>query len=240
MKIFAKILTGAAGIALVAGAAAPAAAQTYPYGGYNQGYNSNGGVGAIISQILGGGRYGAYGQGNDRVAVDQCARAAEARVSARYRAPGYGNYPQGYGNQGYAQGYGSQAYGQGYGSQAYGQGYPNQAYGYNQAAQARVVGITAVERRSNGLRISGVIDSGRSQYRGAYGSQGYGYGQPYAGQNYPNQGYANQGYANPYGNAYAYGQPAQVADLRFTCRVDFRGYVTSLDVKRNVAARRAY
>ncbi|HEU4704324.1 MAG TPA: hypothetical protein VFS45_01240, partial [Sphingomicrobium sp.] len=145
MTIFARILTGAAGIAMVAGAAAPAAAQYAPnYGGYNQGYNSgSGGVGAIIGQILGGGRYGAYGQGNDRIAVDQCARAAEARVSASYRAPGYGNYPQGYANQGYAP------------------GYPNQPYGYNQAIQARVIGITAVERRSNGLKVSGVIDSGR-------------------------------------------------------------------------------
>ena len=244
MTILAKILTGAAGLAMVAGAAAPAAAQTYPYGGYNQGYGTNGGVGAIIGQILGGGRYGAYGQGNDRVAVDQCARAAEARVSAGYRAPGYGNYPQGYANQGYAQ------------------GYPNPAYGYNQAVQARVIGITAVERRSSGLKVSGVIDSGRSQYRGAYGNQGYGYGSPpYAGQNYPNQGYypnqaypnqaypnqgypnqgyPNQGYPNQYGNAYAYGQPAQVADLRFSCRVDYRGYVTALDIKRNVAARRGY
>ena len=151
MTIFAKILTGSAVMAMAAVTAAPAAAQPVPYGGYNQGYNSGGGgVGAIISQILGGGRYGAYGQGNDRVAVDQCARAAEARVSQTSRAPGYGNYPQGYANH----------------------GYPNQAYGHNQRIHARVIGITGVERRSNGLRVSGVMDSGRSQYRGAYPNQG--------------------------------------------------------------------
>ncbi|HEU4705043.1 MAG TPA: hypothetical protein VFS45_04990, partial [Sphingomicrobium sp.] len=83
---------------------------------------------------------------------------------------------------------------------------------------------------------------GRSQYRGAYGNQGYGYGQAYPNQAYPNQAYPNQGYPNQYGNpghAYAYGQP-QVADLRFSCRVDFRGYVTSVDIRRNVAARRGY
>ncbi|MGI8612019.1 MAG: hypothetical protein ACR2KH_07110 [Sphingomicrobium sp.] len=215
MTIFAKILTGAAGLAMVAGAAAPAAAQSAPYGGYNQGYNTGGGgVGAIIGQILGGGRYGAYGQGNDRMAVDQCARAAEAQINSRYRSSGYGNYPQGYANQ----------------------GYPNQAYGHNQMRHARVIGITGVERRSNGLRVSGVINSGRSQYRGAYPNQGYNYGA----QGYPNQGYPNQGYPNQYGNAYAYGQQAQVADLRFSCRVDYRGYVSDVDIKRNVAARRGY
>ena len=214
MTIFAKILTGTAGLAMAVVTAAPAVAQPVPYGGYNQGYNSRGGsVGAIIGQILGGGRYGAYGQGADRMAVDQCARAAEARMAQTSRAPAYGQYPQGYGNQ----------------------GYPPQAYGYNMR-QARVIGITGVERRSNSLKVSGVMDSGRSQYRGAYPNQGYNYGaQGYPNQGYPNQGYPNQGYPNQYGNAY--GQNAQVADLRFSCRVDFRGYVSDIDIKRNVARR---
>ncbi len=205
MTIFAKVLTGAAGIAMAAGAA-PAAAQYSPYG------NNNGGVGAIIGQILGGGRYGAYGQGNDRVAVDQCARAAEARVSRDYRNSGYSNYGQGYPTQGYGT-----------------PGYNPQAYAYNSGSRARVIGITQVERRSNGLRVSGVIDSGMS-HRG-YGNQGYD-------PRYGNQGYdpryGNQGYGN------AYGQNAQVADLRFSCRVDFRGQVSNLDIKRNVAQRRGY
>ena len=208
MTIFAKILTGTAGLAMAAVTAVPAAAQPVPYGGYNQGYNSGGGgVGAIIGQILGGGRYGAYGQGNDRMAVDQCARAAEARMAQTSRAPAYGQYPQGYANQGYA---------------------------YNHMRQARVIGITGVERRSNSLKVSGVMDSGRNHYRGAYPNQGYNYGpQGYPSQAYPNQGYPNQGH----GNAYAYGQNAQVADLRFSCRVDFRGYVSDVDIKRNVARR---
>ena len=135
MMIMSKVLTGAAGLAMVAGAAAPAAAQSYPYNGY--GNNSGGNaVGQLINQVLGGGRYGQYGQGNDRVAVDQCARAAEARTS---RAA-YNGYNQGYNGQGYNQGYGNN--------------------GYNHAGAARVVGITSVERRSNGLKVSGVMASG--------------------------------------------------------------------------------
>jgi len=244
MTSFARILTGAAGIAMVAGGASPAMAQTSNYSGYqgyNQGYANQGGgvVGSVINSILGGGRYGAYGQGPNARAVDQCARTAEAQVSRDYRSTGgYGQYPQGYndpryGNQPYAQ--------QGYGQQ-----------GYNRASIARVIGITAVERRPNGLKVSGVIDSGMNRYRGAYGNQGYnqtypnagypnqGYNpnQAYPNQAYPNQGYPNQGYANPYGNAY--GQQAQVADLRFSCRVDTRGYVSNVDIRRNVAPRRGY
>ena len=113
--------------------------------------------------------------------------------------------------------------------------YPNQRYGYNNAASARVVGITGVERRSSGLRVTGVIDSGMS-YRGAYNNQGYdprytnqGYDPRYPNQGYPQQGYGNSAYAN-----------AAQADLRFTCRVDARGYVSNVDIKRNVAQRRGY
>jgi len=230
MTNFAKILMGSAGLAMAFGAAAPAAAQYAP----NYGYNNNNTIGGVISSVLGGGRYGAYGQGNDRVAVDQCARAAEARVSRDYRTSAYGN--QGYGNPGYNQ----------------------QGYGYNNAGTARVVGITAVERRSNGLRVSGVIDSGMrhgygNQAYGApgydprYGNQGYGapgydprygnqaYGAPGYDPRYSNQGYPNQGYGN---QGYAYN--AQSADLRFSCSVDYRGYVTDVAIKRNVAARRGY
>lgn len=224
MTIFARILSGAAGMAMIAGAAAPAAAQSN-YGGYNQGYDQSGGViGAVINSVLGGGRYGTYGQGQDRVAVDLCARTVEAQVTRDYRRRGYGQYAPGYANQGYGQ-----AYGQGYGQPSYGNPYGQQ--GYNQANLARVVGITAVERRRNGVKVSGVIDSGMNPYRSAYG-QGYG------NQGYPNQGYGNQGYPQQgYGNPYA--QPA-VADLRFSCRVDYRGLVSNVEIRRNVAQRRGY
>ncbi|MEO8175322.1 MAG: hypothetical protein ABI626_01520 [Sphingomicrobium sp.] len=199
MTSFGKILTSAAGLAMAVGAAAPVAAQSVPYGGYNPGYTNNNSVGAVINSILGGGRYGVYGHGNDRVAVDQCARATEARVSRDYRSNRYGQYPQNYNDPRNA----------------------NHGYGYNGAGTARVVGITSVERRSNGLKVSGVIDSGMG-YRGGYYGQGYD-------PRYQNQGYGNQGYAS-----------AAQADLRFTCRVDFRGYVSNIDIKRNVAQRRGY
>ena len=181
MLAVSKILTGVAGLALVAGAASPAAAQYYPGGGNV--------VGQVISQVLGGGAYGQYGrgygqygQGNSRVAVDQCARAAMARVSG-----GYGGY--GY-NQGYNRGYGYN--------------------GYNNGG-ARVVAITRVEQRSNGLRVRGVIDAG-----GGYGNQGYGYG-------YGNYGYASQG-----------------QQLDFRCLVDYRGYVRDVDLDRRSTYYRGY
>ena len=125
--------------------------QTYPPGYYPQqqqyGYGNQGGIGQIIDQLLGN-RYNV----NDRSAVSRCAGAAVAQAQARYRPNGY--------NQGYNQGYGYQ--GQGY---AYGQGYNN----------IRVTAITNVERRSNGLRVRGLLDSGmyRGQGYGGYGNQGY-------------------------------------------------------------------
>ena len=202
MRVFSSIVAGAAGLAMAAGAAAPAAAQYNQYG--NQyGNNSGGVVGAVIDSVLGGGRYGAYGQGNDRVGVDQCARAAEARVSNDFRSGRYNAYNRGYNR-----------------NQAY-NGYGNQGF-----RQARVVGITGVQRNSNGLRVTGVLESGMG-YRGGnsqgYGNQGYD-------PRYGNQGYGNQGYDPRYGNQ---GYNAQSADLRFSCRVDYRGRVTSLDIKRN-------
>jgi hypothetical protein len=177
MRTFTTILSGVTGLAIIAGAA-PAAAQYAPNGGYNKG----GVLGAVINSVLGGGGYGAYGQGADRNAVDQCSRAAQARVSA-----------QGYGNRGY--------------------GY-NQN-GYNQTGTARVIGITGVERKSNGVKVSGLINSGLG-YGSSYGNQGY------ANQGYPNQGYGNAHYANG----------AQAADLRFSCRVDLRGYVSNVKIDR--------
>ena len=198
MNTFTRILSGAAGLAIVA-SAAPASAQYAP----NNGYNDGGVIGAVINSVLGGGRYGAYGQGADRNAVDQCARAAEARVSRDYRPNGYGYNQNGY---------------NGYNQNGYAQN------GYNQMVQARVVGITGVERRSNGLRVSGLINSGLG-YANGYGNQGYG-NQGYPNQGYPNQGYPNQGYNPNYANG------AQSADMSFSCRVDARGYVSNVRINR--------
>ncbi len=209
MSIYSKLLVGVAGVGIAA-VATPAAAQYYPQPQYNQGYGQQQGVvGQIINQVLGGGRYGAYGQGNDRMAVDQCARAAEVRVSQDNRRGVYGRWNQGYGNQGYNN-----------------QGY-NQAYG-----RAQVVGITGVDRRQGGLRVTGLIDTRMRANLGGYGQYPQ-YGQAYPGypnQAYPNQGYPQQGYGQPgYGNQ-AY--DPRFADLRFNCRIDSRGRITDLDIRR--------
>ena len=136
----------------------------------------------VIDQLLGN-RYNV----TDRTAVQQCAAAAVAQASTDYR-PGYN---QGYGQpdgQGYGQPYGQpsgQGYQQPYGgqnAQAYGQQYAP-AYGYS----ARVTAITNVERRNNGLRVSGTLDSGRY---GGYGNRGYGAPRATSTPGYGNPGYA--------------------------------------------------
>ncbi|MCY7271452.1 MAG: hypothetical protein LH485_05290 [Sphingomonas bacterium] len=231
MNMFHKLMVGSAGLAMIAGAAAPAAAQGYGYPQYGN-QNSGGVVGAIINGVLGGGRYGAYGQGNDRQAVDQCARTAEARVNGDRRYGSYGRY------QG-----------------QYGQGYNN--YSRN---NARVVAVTQVTRSNNGLRVAGLIDTGRN-YRGqGYGNQGYGNQYPQQGYQqgydprYPQQGY-QQGYDPRYPqqgyqqgidprfggwNSQGYANASQYAELRFNCRVDYRGQVTRLNIERNNQFRRGY
>ena len=151
--------------------------QTYPpaYPGYQQPYGGNV-VGQIINQLLGN-RYSV----TDRGLIERCASASMVRAASEYR--GYSAYgQQGYG--GYPQGYGG-----------YGQGIvpPNM----------RITAITNVERRNNGLRVSGVINSGM------YGGYGGAYGQPYG---------------NP---SYAWG------DLSFRCNVDYRGVVSSVRIRRN-------
>ena len=207
MTFFGKTLVAAAAIG---GLAAPAAAQypapyqqpyaqpyAQPYGQYQQGYGQNP-IQQIVDQLLGN-RYNV----TDRTAVQQCAAAAMSQASAQYRRPGYGNGYNQSGN-GYDQ-YGRpvvQPYAQ--------QNYPN-AYG------ARVTAITDVQRNRNGLRVSGIIDSGRFGQRntnpGDYGRQGYGGGMA---------------------SAYA----TRSGDLTFRCNVDYRGAVTDLRVRQNAAFRR--
>jgi hypothetical protein len=162
--------------------------QGYGQPGYgNQGQNP---IGSIIDQLLGN-RYAV----NDRTAVTQCASAVMADAGRRYGGNSqYGQYGQQYG----------QAYGQ------YGQGYS----GYNN--RMRVTAITEVERRKNGLRVRGLIDSGMNRYGG--GGYGGGYGQP--------------GYGNGNANSYA------ISDLKFRCTVDYRGAVTDIRVDRNDDYRR--
>ena len=154
MKALTKILAGGIGLAALA-SAAPAAAQYYPqpypnygYGQYGYGNQQNP-VGQILGQILGYGRYpyGNYGYNqysNQGAAIDQCARAVDARLNGYQGYYGYGNVP-----------------------------YQGQ-YGYNNRyAGARVQGITRIDRKSYGLKVRGVASSGYQGYDG-YGRRGYG------------------------------------------------------------------
>jgi len=151
--------------------------QQYPGYGYNQGYANNS-VAQVIDQLLGN-RYNV----TDRQAVARCASAAMSQAVSQYG----GGYGQGYG-QGYNQGYPGQGYGQGY----------NHFYG-----GLHVTAITDVQRRSGGLRVTGLMSRG-----GQYGNQ---YGNQY--------GYQNQGYAT--------------GDVSFRCNVDYRGAVTNIRIGHN-------
>jgi hypothetical protein len=119
--------------------------QTYPqqYQQTYPGYGYNQNpVTAIIDQLLGN-QYNV----TDRQAVSQCASAAMAQAQAQYGGYGYNNA---YGGQ----------YGQRYGQYA------------NGASNLRVTAITDVQRRTNGLRVTGLMSSG---YGGQYGYQNNGY-----------------------------------------------------------------
>jgi hypothetical protein len=83
----------------------------------------------------------------------------------------------------------------------------------------RVSAITDVQRRSGGMRVKGLIDSG-VDYRGGYGGQAY------------------QG-AGTGGQAYATRYPSH-NDLSFRCNLDNRGIVTSMRVERNTTTYRRF
>ena len=184
-----RILGAAAAIGALA---APAAGQTpYPQTYPQQypqtyppgyGYPSQGYGTNVIQQVIDQ-LLGSRYNVTDRTAVSRCASAALAQAQRQYPYGAYGRrYHQPY---------------------AYGQ--------RNYQAMMRVAAITEVRRRSNGLRVRGLIDSG------AYGS-------PYA---YP---YGNQTYVDP--------RYARTGDLTFRCDVDYRGYVRNVRIGRNSAYRR--
>jgi hypothetical protein len=201
MTHFTKLATGLTGLAALAAVSSPAAAQMNPYG-----YGSNGGVvGAIVNAVTG---YGQYPQGNygyeqmgQRNSVEMCARTAEQRLNSDGRYAGYNNR---YGQTGYNDGYGQN--------------------GYRNGGAFRVVGITSVERRTNGaLKVRGIASSG------------FGYGTD--GRNY------QRGDDNRYGNANGYSYPDNGyrnagMEYRFSCKIDWRGAVTSLDFDRGTRSRR--
>ena len=79
----------------------------------------------------------------DRQAVAQCASAAMAQAAAQYGAYGNNRYDNRYDNR------------------------------YAGVSNLRVTSITDVQRRGNGLRVTGLMSSG---YGGQYGYQNRGYG----------------------------------------------------------------
>ena len=159
--------TAAAGLA-AATFAVPAAAQ-YPYPNpypqpypqqYPYGYNNNGAnvIGSIINSVLGYGRYpyGNYGYGqpgyqSQQIAVDQCARAVEARLNNYAFNDGYNRWNP----------------------------YNNPYSGWARQGQARVLGIDDVRiRKSDRIRVRGVATSG-NVYAQQYGYGNYQYNRSY-------------------------------------------------------------
>ena len=195
------MLTKVAGAAALAGTlAAPAAAQvqiqpvypptTYPQPYPQPGYGYPNSGGGVIGQVIDNLLGNRYNV-TDRRAVSQCAQASVIQAQNQYRNWGYGQ-------------------------PGYNQWGNNWRQNWN---RMRVTAITDVDRRGNGLRVSGLIDSGRSMYTQGYGGGGYGggYGQGY------NQGYGNRG-----------------GDLSFRCNVDWRGAVTGIRIRENNNGYRRY
>jgi hypothetical protein len=199
--------------------------QTYPQGQYGYPPQGQDAISQMIGQLLGNGY-----NSNDRYAVERCATAAIAQANAQFPGNRYG---QGYGyqNQGYQDRDDDDRNDQVVDDRSEEERYRDR--GYNRQRMMRVTAITEVQRRQNGLRISGLLDSrgGWQRYGQPYG-QAYGYqgqGQPYG---YQGQGYQGQGYQDP--------RYAAQGDLTFHCNVDYRGAVTNVRVRRNQAAYRGY
>jgi hypothetical protein len=151
----------------------------------------------IVDQQLGS-RYGA----SDKEAVARCVTAALAQGAILYGVNGYAGTD---GYAGYAGAYRPGAAGV--------PGFPGVA------TTMRVSAITDIQRRSDGMRVKGLIDSGVN-YRGGYGGQAYqgagGGGQPYATRHPSND------------------------DLAFRCNLDPAGLVSSLHVERHTTTYRRY
>jgi hypothetical protein len=125
----------------------------------------------------------------------------------------YGQYP--YGNYGYSQ-YGNERYGIDRCARAVerrlgGRTSYYQGSRYNRYRNfGRVEGITRVQRKSYGFKVTGVASSGYGGYDG-WNRQGYG--------------------------TYGYGAGA---DLRFECKVTTRGQSRDIDIRRRVANWQGY
>ena len=191
-----KTLSTLIAIAAIPGASAPAGAQpvTAPQPAP---FNAPPPIREIVNEQLGA-HYGA----SDKEAVARCVTAALAQGAILYGVNGYA------GTDGYA-GYAG-AYRPG---EAGVPGFPGIA------TRMRVSAITAVQRRSDGMRVKGLIDSG-VDYRGGHG------GQPYQGAGAGGQPYATRYPSNN--------------DLAFRCNLDTAGLVSSLHVERHTTTYRRY
>lgn len=181
-----RVLGAAAAISALG---APALGQT-PYPQSNQqtyppgyGYPNQGYGTNVIQQIIDQLLGNQYSV-TDRTAVSHCASAALEKAHRQYPYGAYGR------------------------SQSQPYGYDQRNYPYY---TMRVAAITEVKRRSNGLRVRGLIDSGA-----------YGYNYPYQ---YENQPYGDQRYA-------------RTGDLKFRCDVDYRGRTSNVRISRNYDYRR--
>src|SRR6476661_3285517 len=151
----------------------------------------------IVDRQLGA-RYGA----TDKEAIARCVTAALAQGAILYGVNGYGGTD---GYAGYAGAYRPGAAGV--------PGFPGIA------TTMRVSAITDVQRRSDGMRVKGLIDSG-VDYRGGYR------GQAYQGAGVGGQPYATR---HPSNN-----------DLAFRCNLDPAGLVSGLHVERHTTTYRRY
>jgi hypothetical protein len=151
----------------------------------------------IVDRQLGA-RYGA----SDKEAIARCVTAALAQGAILYGVNGYAGTD---GYAGYAGAYRPGAAGV--------PGFPGIA------TNMRVSAITAVQRRSDGMRVKGLIDSG-VDYRGGYG------GEAYQGGGVGGQPYSTR---HPSNN-----------DLAFRCNLDPAGLVSSLHVERHTTTYRRY
>jgi hypothetical protein len=151
----------------------------------------------IVDQQLGV-RYAA----SEREAVARCATAALAEGAILYGVNGFA------GTDGYA----------GYVG-AFRPGAPGVPGFPGVATTMSVSAITDVQRRWDGMRVKGLIDSG-VVYRGGYGGEAY------------------QG-TGAGGQPYATGHPSN-NDLTFRCNLDTAGLVTSMHVERHTTTYRRY
>ncbi len=166
-------------------------------------YPGYGNGGNVIGQVLNQVLGGSQYGYGNQYGVNSQAAVQRCAAAVEQRI----NRDYGYRSGGYS-GYG------GYG------GYANNSYA---GGSARVLGVISVERRSNnGLRVRGVATA--NAYASGYGNQ---YGNQYGGQY--GGGYGGYGGYSTYGG-YA---PQQSGELSFKCNIDYRGYITDIDLDRN-------